>query len=142
MLLNSIAVILRLTTYALTIIYTVKAKLYGLIGNILIALSIASYFLFGYLTINSQINPYIISISGTCFFYALGGEIVQSISDAEGDRLRKVKSIPLIYGPKVAAIIISICYALMAFMGAHTALLFGFINRIYTFILKYMYFIA
>ena len=135
-LLNPIALIVGLSVYALTVLYTVKVKVYGFIGNIIVALIIASYFLFGYLTINSYIDAYIVSVSGICFFYVLGGEVAQSIGDAEGDRLRGVKSIALVSGPRVAAIVVLLCYALMAVMGAYTALLFGFGAHRYSFAME------
>jgi geranylgeranylglycerol-phosphate geranylgeranyltransferase len=131
-LLNPVAVIVGLTVYALTIFYTLKVKVYGFIGNIIVAFSIASYFLFGYLTISNYINPKIIGILVICFFYVLGGEVAQSIADAEGDKLRGVKSISLVRGPMVAALVTSLCYLLMAVMGAYTALLFGIRNNRYS----------
>ena len=131
-LLNPVAVIFGLTVYALTIFYTLKVKVYGFIGNIIVAFSIASYFLFGYLTISIYIDPKIAGISGICFFYVLGGEVAQSIADAEGDKLRSVRSISIVRGPKIAAFIASLCYVLMAVMGAYTALLFGFRNNRYS----------
>ena len=132
LLLNPIAAIVGFTLYALTVIYTFKVKVYGFIGNVIVAFSIASYFLFGYLTINIIVDPFIVSIASICFFYSLGGEVAQSIGDAEGDRLRGVKSIALVYGPRAAAIVTSICYALMAVMGAYTAVLFGLQDNRYT----------
>jgi geranylgeranylglycerol-phosphate geranylgeranyltransferase len=135
LLLNINAAILGLSVYLLTIFYTVKAKIYGFIGNIIVALCIASYFIFGYLSIKTYIDPYIASISCICFFYVLGGEVAQSIADAEGDKLRGVKSITLFYGSRVAAIVASICYVLMAVMGAYTALRFGFKDNAYSLIL-------
>ncbi len=132
---NPIAVMLGFTLYALTILYTVKVKVYGFIGNVIVALCIASYFLFGYLTINSYLDSYIISIASICFFYSLGGEVAQSIGDAEGDKLRGVKSIALVNSPRAAAILTSICYALMAVMGAYTAVLFGLRDNRYTFLI-------
>ena len=125
LLLSPIATIVGFTLYTLTILYTIKVKVYGFVGNIIVALSIASYFLFGYLTINRYLDSFIVSIASICFFYSLGGEVAQSIGDAEGDKLRGVKSIALVNGPRTAAIVTSICYALMAVMGAYTALLFG-----------------
>jgi geranylgeranylglycerol-phosphate geranylgeranyltransferase len=124
--LNPTAAALGIAIYALTIFYTVKMKLYGFIGNIIVALSIASYFLFGALTVKTYIEPNIVCISCICFFYVLGGEVAQSIADAEGDRLRGVKSIPLMSGSRTAAIVASVCYGLMAVMGAYTAFLFGY----------------
>jgi geranylgeranylglycerol-phosphate geranylgeranyltransferase len=130
--LNPIATIVGFSLYILTILYTIKVKVYGFIGNIIVALSIASYFLFGYLTVNSYLDTFIVYIASICFFYSLGGEVAQSIADAEGDRLRGVKSIALKNGPMTAAIVTSICYALMAFVGAYTALLFNLSDNRFT----------
>jgi len=134
-LLNPIASIVGLALYALTILYTFKVKVYGFIGNIVVAFSIASYFMFGYLTINRYVDSFIFRIASICFFYSLGGEVAQSIGDAEGDRLRGVKSIAIVNGSRAAAIVTTICYALMAIMGAYTAVLFGIGDSKYTFLI-------
>lgn len=122
---NPIAASLGLAVYVLTIFYTLKLKLYGFVGNTIVALCISSYFIFGALSVKTNVELHIVFISGICFFYVLGGEVVQSIADAEGDRLREVRSISLVSGPRMAAIVASICYAIMAIMGAYTASLFG-----------------
>ena len=132
LLLNPVAVALGLALYALTIFYTVKAKVWGFFGNVIVALCIASYFLFGAFAVKTYVEPFIVYISGVCFFYVLGGEVAQSIADAEGDKHRGVKSIPLVSGPRVAAIVTSICYALMAVLGAYTASLFGYEANAYS----------
>lgn len=116
---------IAITMYVLSLIYTIKAKNYGFIGNIIVALNIASGFLFGALSVKTSLDPIIIAISSICFFYVLGGELVQSIADAEGDRFRKVKSIPIIATPRTAAIIAALCYTMMGLMGAYTATLYG-----------------
>ncbi|MBO3754993.1 MAG: hypothetical protein FGF53_09005 [Candidatus Brockarchaeota archaeon] len=51
------------------------------------------------------------------FFSNLGREIVQSIHDMEGDRLKKIRSVAIIHGPLVAAILGSACYAVTVFLG-------------------------
>ena len=130
--LSPVTAALGLAVYVLTIFYTVKAKVYGFVGNVIVALCIASYFLFGSLTVQTYIDSHIAYISGICFLYVLGGEVTQSIADAEGDRLRGVRSISLVSGPMTAAIMASICYALMAVMGAYTASLFGFKANTYS----------
>jgi geranylgeranylglycerol-phosphate geranylgeranyltransferase len=134
-LLNYTAAAIGFALYALTIFYTIKAKIYGFIGNIIVALSIASYFLFGYLSVKTQMDLNIVYITGICFFYVLGGEVAQSIADAEGDRLRGVKSISLMRGPRVAAVITSLCYIMMATLGAYSAQHLGYRTKYSSFLI-------
>ena len=117
---NPFAATILLLIFVLTNYYSIKAKIYGFIGHVIVAFCFASYFLFGTLIITNQIEPYLLNIFGLCFLYILGGEVVQSIADAEGDAIRGVRSIALVNSPRTAAIVATACYILMVFLGAYT----------------------
>jgi geranylgeranylglycerol-phosphate geranylgeranyltransferase len=123
--LSPLAAILAVLIFALTNYYSIKAKVYGFIGHVIVAFCYASYFLLGALNVTTQIEPYIINIYALSVIYILAGEIIQSIADAEGDKIRGVKTIVLTNGPKTAAIIAAVCYISMSFLGAYTILQFG-----------------
>ena len=100
-------------------LYSKKLKKYKTIGNILIAffisLSILNVPLFSYKNILSDDRFFvflIISIfSVLAFLINLKREIIKDIEDIEGDKIHKVKSLPIIFGTKkskLVAIIIGI----------------------------------
>ena len=100
-------------------LYSKKLKKYKIIGNILIAffisLSILNVPLFSYKNILSDDRFFvflIISIySVLAFLINVKREIIKDIEDIEGDKMHKVKSLPIIFGTKkskLVAIIIGI----------------------------------
>ena len=100
-------------------LYSKKLKKYKTIGNILIAffisLSILNVPLFSYKNILSDDRFFvflIISIfSVLAFLINVKREIIKDIEDIEGDKIHKVKSLPIIFGTKkskLVAIIIGI----------------------------------
>lgn len=93
-----------------------RYKMEGLFGNVIIACLISIGLLYGPLAVRS-LNSTVIVLSALAFFSNLGREITQSIADAEGDRIRGVKSVPLVHGPRIAASLSSVRYVLVAFPG-------------------------
>lgn len=117
------AAMLLLLIFLLTNYYSLKAKTYGFLGHLIVAFCFASYFLYGALIIHNQIESYLWNIYGLSFLYILGGEVVQSIADAEGDTIRGVRSIALVNSLKTASIVAAACYTLMMFFGAYTIII-------------------
>jgi geranylgeranylglycerol-phosphate geranylgeranyltransferase len=119
------ASIVAIGSLLLSVLYTVKGKYLGLLGHTMVALSIASTFVFGALTVLEGVTPLVSGIFVVSFLYVLGGELTQSISDYEGDKAIGVRSMAIIQGPRAAAITATICYILMALSGAVTSSLSG-----------------
>jgi geranylgeranylglycerol-phosphate geranylgeranyltransferase len=125
LLFNLTATLLGLTILALTNYYSIKGKVFGFIGHLIVASTFSAFFLFGALTVTNQIKPYLWNIGALAFLYILGGEVIQSIADAEGDKLRGVKSIAITNSPRTAAIVALICNILMTLLGVYTMSQFG-----------------
>ena len=100
-------------------LYSKKLKKYKIIGNILIAffisLSILNVPLFSYKNILSDDRFFVFLIISIFSVLALlinvKREIIKDIEDIEGDKIHKVKSLPIIFGTKkskLVAIIIGI----------------------------------
>ena len=100
-------------------LYSKKLKKYKIIGNILIAffisLSILNVPLFSYKNILSEDRFFVFLIISIFSVLALlinvKREIIKDIEDIEGDKIHKVKSLPIIFGTKkskLVAIIIGI----------------------------------
>jgi geranylgeranylglycerol-phosphate geranylgeranyltransferase len=119
------ASVVAIGSFFMSVLYTVKGKYLGLLGHAMVALSIASTFIFGALTVLEGVTPQLSGIFIVSFLYILGGELTQSISDYEGDKAMGVRSMAIIQGPRSAAITATICYILMALSGAVTSTLSG-----------------
>ena len=104
-------------------LYSKKLKKYKTIGNILIAffisLSILNVPLFSYKNILSDDRFFvflIISIfSVLAFLINVKREIIKDIEDIEGDRIHKVKSLPIIFGTKKAKLVTIIIGIILMF---------------------------
>ena len=104
-------------------LYSKKLKKYKIIGNILIAffisLSILNVPLFSYKNILSDDRFFvflIISIySVLAFLINVKREIIKDIEDIEGDKMHKVKSLPIIYGTKKSKLVTVIIGIILMF---------------------------
>lgn len=104
-------------------LYSKKLKKYKIIGNILIAffisLSLLNVPLFSYKNILSDDIFFvflIISIfSVLAFLINVKREIIKDIEDIEGDRMHKVKSLPIIFGIKKSRLVTIIIGIILMF---------------------------
>lgn len=119
------ACIVAIGSLLLSILYTVKGKYLGLLGHAMVALSIASTFIFGALTVMESVPPLVSGVFTVSFLYILGGELTQSISDYEGDNAKGVRSMAIVRGRKAAAVTATVCYVLTVLAGAATSSLYG-----------------
>jgi len=103
--------------YALSIIYSLKLKATGLLGNIVVALCVSSSFIYGSLTATGSVNHVVLKIAWFAFFVNLGREVIQSIQDMEGDKRKRVRSVAIVYGPRTAALLGSIFTILGLILG-------------------------
>ena len=97
------AFLLALIITALGYLYNIKLKEFGFAGNVYIALSMATPFIFGSVVATNQITPSSILLSIIAFLSGLGREVMKGIEDVEGDALRNIKSIARIKGPAFAS---------------------------------------
>jgi len=103
--------------YVLSILYSLKLKVMGFLGNITVALCVSIAFIYGSLTATGVIYPMVFNIAWISFFINLGREVVQSIQDMEGDVRRYVKSVAITYGPRTAALLGSLFTLLGLVLG-------------------------
>ena len=104
-------------------LYSKKLKKYKIIGNILIAffisLSILNVPLFSYKNILSDDRFFvflIISIfSVLAFLINVKREIIKDIEDIDGDKIHKVKSLPIIFGTKKSKLVTIIIGIILMF---------------------------
>ena len=122
---SAAACIVAVGSLLLSILYTVKGKYLGLMGHVMVAICIASSFIFGALAVTAGITPLVLGVFTVSFLYVLGGELTQSISDIEGDLSKGVKSVAILWGRRAAAVGAAVCYVLTAFAGAAVSSVYG-----------------
>ncbi|BCS90988.1 MAG: prenyltransferase [Candidatus Micrarchaeota archaeon] len=101
--LNIYAMLVIIAFILLAFLYSYKLKLIPLIGNIVIASTMAIPFIYGGLINGVRLDNTILVISAIAFFYGMAREIQGVIRDYDGDKLRNVKSIAMIIGKRWAA---------------------------------------
>jgi geranylgeranylglycerol-phosphate geranylgeranyltransferase len=97
---NAGALIVLVILILFGILYDYKLKEFGIWGNVYIAFTMASPFLFSSMLFkDSQV---LLVLSVIAFLVGLGREIMKGIMDVEGDALRDVKTVARVYGTSTA----------------------------------------
>jgi geranylgeranylglycerol-phosphate geranylgeranyltransferase len=109
--LGAVAFIASVIIWSVSILYNWRGKEAGLPGNMMVAFSVASTFIFGGLAVSGLGSGLVWTFGGLAFFFDLAEEIANGAMDAEGDRLRSGKSLSLLKGPKFAIRVASIIFA-------------------------------
>lgn len=90
-------------------VYSIKGKKLGFIGNLMVSFSVGLPFLYGGVMTGQLASS--LSFSGIAFLANTGREITKGIVDVEGDREEGVKTIAVTSGESTAAQIASLFYA-------------------------------
>jgi len=88
----------------ISFLYNWKLKELGLLGNVMVSLSISIPFIYGCALVQ-RINMLILLMALTAFLAGIGREIIKGIVDIEGDEIRDVRSIARTKGSKKAALL-------------------------------------
>jgi geranylgeranylglycerol-phosphate geranylgeranyltransferase len=111
---NLSSLTLAVIAWFLFMYYATKGKKTGLLGNLIVSVCIAIPFIYGGLiakgAIDETLNSVVTFFAGIAFFSTAGREITKGIVDVEGDRLEGVKTLAVLYGPRVAAFSASVFY--------------------------------
>ncbi len=115
--------------------YNYRLKQLGFMGNILVSASIVLPLVFGGLvqpqtSTSMQSLALLIFFEIMIFFANTGREVNKGISDIEGDKVRKVSTIALKYGPKAAAQLSSAFYLFAVFLSS-LPLFLGLVSWLY-----------
>ncbi|HZY47213.1 MAG TPA: UbiA family prenyltransferase [Candidatus Bathyarchaeia archaeon] len=95
-----------LLALALMLYYNTKGKKTGLIGNAVVSFNVALPFFYGGLAVN-HLRPLLFTFSIIAFLANLAREVAKGISDVKGDGLRQVRTLAVVRGPRVAALMSS-----------------------------------
>jgi len=102
---NITAFLLVLLFVVLSFYYSYEWKKKPVIGNIVIAASMAVPFIFGNVVIYNKIQLPVVILASMAFLMGLGREIFKSIQDIAGDRKQGRKTLPILIGKKNSAYI-------------------------------------
>jgi len=108
--LSAYGVPLAVITFLISLVYNLKGKQTGLLGNMMVAYCVAVPFLFGGLAVAESIDVKIGVFFLLAFLATTGREVVKGIADMEGDRTKRIATLALSHGPKNAASVATILY--------------------------------
>jgi len=101
-LMNLLSFIIAVLFAFISYLYSWKFKKSGLIGNFLVASSMAIPFIYGAI-ISMKFGPIPFILAGVAFFAGTSREIIKGISDVEGDKKKGVKTVTITKGAKQAS---------------------------------------
>lgn len=105
------AVVVALFSSLLLVFYSAKLKRKVLWGNLTVSFISGLAFIYGALAagnISGGIVPAVLA-----FFFHLGREIIKDMEDVAGDSSLGAKTLPLVYGERVARIVITIVFVML-----------------------------
>ncbi|MCD6381244.1 MAG: UbiA family prenyltransferase [Candidatus Odinarchaeota archaeon] len=94
----------------LAVAYDTKLKSKGLLGNFVVSLSVAAPFVYGGFVVSSEVSPLLFIFSTLAFLANTGREITKGIVDIEGDKMKGYRTLAVVKGPRLSAIVASVFY--------------------------------
>ena len=110
--------------------YNLWGKKNGIIGNFIVASSMSIPFIFGGIITTGSLSLLVLSISIIAFLSGVGREIIKTISDIEGDKVKGIRSIAITFGPKIAARIASV-FIFLSIIVSFVPIYYGLIEFYY-----------
>jgi len=87
----------------LSFLYNCVLKRVLLVGNFIVATSITIPYFFGGLIVGTELHGSLLHFSAITLCAAFGREAIKTIPDIEGDRIRGVRSVAMVFGTRTAA---------------------------------------
>ena len=91
-------------------LYSYKLKDIALVGNTYVATTMAIPFIFGNFAVSTAVSQASLILALVAFVTGLGREIMGTVRDFEGDRMRGARTLPMIVGKQMALLYSSILY--------------------------------
>jgi len=114
---NLPCLILASMSWVLLLYYSTKGKRTGLLGNLVVSGCIALPFIYGGFAVERWLSLVLMLFSAMAFLLNTGREITKGIVDAEGDKLQGIRTMAVLYGPRIAAIAAVSFYAASVFLS-------------------------
>ena len=113
--------------------YNWRFKESGLLGNIMVGISVAWFFIFGGATVDGLTNGLIWIFASLAFIFDVGEEIAGDAMDVAGDEERSSKTLARLYGKPYALRVSSILFILFIIVSL-IPFLIGWLSIIYAII--------
>ncbi|MBI4257379.1 MAG: geranylgeranylglycerol-phosphate geranylgeranyltransferase [Thaumarchaeota archaeon] len=111
--------------------YSSWGKKRGLLGNMMVASSLAVPYIYGATVVAAWSDPLVWLLASTSFLAGTGREVVKTVPDVKGDELRSIRSIARSYGASAACKIGGGFY-IAAIVSAALPILIGRVGLVYT----------
>ncbi len=111
-------------------LYNFWGKRKGLVGNMMVAASVAIPFIYGGMAVGHADNLLLLWLALISFLATTGREVVKTICDIEGDKIRNVMSIARVYGPRYASIFGSLMF-MLAIVSSWLPIITGIVGIVY-----------
>jgi len=102
--------VLATMSWILLLYYSTRGKRTGLLGNFIVSACISLPFIYGGFAVERGLSLVLMLFSAMAFLSNTGREITKGIVDIEGDKLRNVKTVAVLWGSKTAAVAASSFY--------------------------------
>jgi len=130
--LNPWAVGIALAYAFLSWLYSSRAKQTGLVGNLIVASSLAVPFIYGGVVVGGSVTrSLLLMMTLTSFFSGVGREVVKAMTDVEGDAKRGVDSVARSRGLRVASFV-GASFFFLAVVTSWVPLVLGLANQFYS----------
>ncbi len=130
---RQLAVVVALSYAFLSWIYNFRAKKYGLVGNVIVASSLAIPFIYGGVIALGQIlNSLLLFMALTSFLAGVGREVVKAMADTVGDARRGVRSVAISRGMRSASAVGAALF-LSAILTSLIPVIEGLASQLYMF---------
>ncbi|MEN3063139.1 MAG: geranylgeranylglycerol-phosphate geranylgeranyltransferase [Candidatus Methanosuratincola petrocarbonis] len=104
------AVFLAVLTFVASALYNLYGKKTGIWGNLVVSYCVAVPFLYGGIVVLGAFNVTSVTFFLLAFLANTGREVTKGIADMEGDRLRGIRTVALVWGEKTAALVSALFY--------------------------------
>lgn len=100
---NFLCLLLALISWLISVAYSTAGKRTGLLGNFLVSACVSLPFIYGGAAVKGIVEPYTVIFAALAFLANTGREVTKGIVDAEGDKIKGIKTLALLYGSRRAA---------------------------------------
>jgi geranylgeranylglycerol-phosphate geranylgeranyltransferase len=105
-----LCLVVAIISWIVVVTYVTVGKRSGLPGNLLVSTCVAIPFIYGSITVLSQVPLSVLLFTLMAFLSNTGREITKGIVDVKGDKAEGIKTLAVRYGEKNAAVVASLFY--------------------------------
>jgi geranylgeranylglycerol-phosphate geranylgeranyltransferase len=105
-----LCLVVAIISWIVVVAYVTVGKRSGLPGNLLVSTCVAIPFIYGSITVLSQVPLSVLLFTLMAFLSNTGREITKGIVDVKGDKAEGIKTLAVRYGEKNAAVVASLFY--------------------------------